>query len=68
MSRDGHFSRPTSGHNAVANVRERQASEGGAFVLHWPDSLDPEAAVTSVGLRVAKKARKSKAPIPNIRG
>ena len=36
-------------------------------MLHWPDSLDPEAAVTSVGLRVAKKARKSKAPIPNIK-
>ena len=64
---DGHFCRLTSGHTVVANIRERQASEGGAFVLHWPDLSDHEAAETKVGLSVVKKARQNKAPIPNVK-
>jgi hypothetical protein len=51
---DGHFCGPTLGHTAVANISERQASEGGAFVLHWPGLPGPEAAGTTVGLRVVK--------------
>src|SRR6476660_3066659 len=67
LGRVGHLCRTTSGHNAAASVSDRQASAGGAFVLHWPGSLGPEAAVTAVGLRVVKNARKNNAPIPNIK-
>ena len=67
FGRAGHFCRAISGHNAVANVSERQASEGGAVVLHWPGLPGPEAAETTVGLRVAKNARKNKAAIPNVK-
>src|ERR1700732_3640955 len=67
LGRVGHFRGTTSGHNAVASISDRQASMGGAFVLHWPGSPGPEAAVTAVGLRVVKNARKNNAPIPNVK-
>ena len=42
-------------------------TEGEAFVLQRRGLTGPEAAVTSVGFRAAKKVRKGKAPIPNIK-
>jgi hypothetical protein len=67
LDRAGQFCRATSEHNAVANISEREASEGGAFVLHWPGLPGPDAAETTVGLRVVKNARKHKAPIANVK-
>jgi hypothetical protein len=54
-------------HNEVANISEWQASEGGAFVLHWTGALGPDATGMAVGLRVLKNATKNKAPIPNVK-
>ena len=67
LERVGQLCRPRSGHNAVANIGELQASANAPLVLHWPGEPGPEATVTAVGLRVAKNATKSKAPIPNVK-